>query len=227
MGKRTMKRKCLVVGIILLFLTIGFSPIINADHNTVQETIDRVPVTILESRPDGTVEKTAVRMTHEQADSFHEELRNAHDLDIKLSIYKKYNLISQDVTVDSLREGMEKRAQEMGLTQNGLMLQFRSNRSLFLNVYRNLFCSVSGGELDWDGFCFPPIGQGFRFLGMLFFITDCYISLKGLLGEFYLEKCLFVKLVGFVGIIEVDSSKWRFIDFDGFCVYVKTLEIPD
>ncbi len=51
-------------------------------------------------------------MSPEQADSFHEEMRNAQDLDIRLSIYKKYNLISQDVTVDSLNAGIEERARK-------------------------------------------------------------------------------------------------------------------
>jgi hypothetical protein len=224
-----MKKKCLAVGIILLFLTIGFSPIINADNtvNSVQETIERVPITIFEYKPDGSVEQTVVKITHEQADSFHEEMRNAQDLDTRLCIYKKYNLISQNATVDSLRAGMEEKAQIMGLSQNDLVSQLRRNRSLFPPVARrNIFCSVSGGEGYWTGFCLPPIVRGHRLLGLFFFIIECSVTSKGLLGEFYLQ-CLFVKLVGFVGVIEVDSSKWRYIDYDGFCVYVKAVGIPD
>jgi hypothetical protein len=224
-----MKRKCLVIGIILLFLTIGFFPIISAHDNPVHETIDRDSITILECKADGTVKRTVFGMSPEQADSFHEEMANTQDLDTKLSIYKKYNLISQDITVDSLRAGMERRAQEMGLTQNGLMSQFRNNQSLFppLFVRRNIFCKVSGGAITWDGFCFPPITSGVRHFGLLIFITDCSIETLGLLRTFSLE-CFFVKLVGFVGIIEWGyHNTWRGIRYDGFCVYCKALGVPD
>ncbi len=218
-------KKGFTTGIILLFLMIGFSPIINAQDNT--KSIGNVPITIFEYNADDTVERTVYRMSHEQAVSFHEEMRNAKGLDARLSIYKKYNLISEDVTFDSLHEGMEIRAQKMGLTQDDLISQFRSNRSLFPPfVHRNLFCSVTGGEGYWTGFCFPPIFRGVRLLGMFFFIIECSITSKGLLGEFSLQ-CLTVKLVGFVGIIEAGSSKWPFIDIDGFCVYCKAIGIPD
>ena len=223
-------KKCFVVGIVLLFLTIGFSPIINADGNTIPQAIDDVPITILEYKADGTVERTVFRLSREQADSFHEEMANAQDLETKLTIYKKYNLISPDITVDSLRAGMEERAQEMGLTQDGLMSRFRSNQSLLpLFVRRNIFCSVTGGAPTWDGFCFPPLTSvtGWaRRIGVFFFITDCSIETLGLLGTFHLD-CLFVKLVGFVGIIRWGyRNSWRWLDYDGFCVYAKALGTP-
>jgi len=224
-------KKGFVVGIIILFLTIGFSPIINADGNTIPQAIGDVPITIIECKADGTVERTVFRMSREQADSFYEEMRNAQDLDTRLSIYKKYNLISQDITVDSLQAGMEERARGMGLTQDDLMSQFRSNQSLFPPfVRRNIFCYVTGGEAVWNGFCFPPITgvTGWvRHIGLFFFITGCSIETLGLLGTFYLE-CLFVKLVGFVGIIRTGShNNWRAIGYEGFCVYTKALGTPD
>jgi hypothetical protein len=227
MTQNNVTHKGLIVGIVLLFLTIAFSPIINADGNKVPQTIGDVPITIFECKADGTIEKTVVRMSQEQADNFNKEMRNTHDLNARLSIYKKYDLISHNITADSLQSGMKEKAQTMGLTQDNLISQFRSNRSLFPPlVRRNIFCSVSGGEGYWNGFCFPPIIRGVRLIGLFFFIIECSITSKGLLGEFYLQG-LFVKLVGFVGIIEVGSSKWRYIDFDGFCVYVKALGIPD
>jgi hypothetical protein len=229
MTQHNVTHKGLIVGIVLLFLTIGFSPIINAQDNT--KSIGSVPITILEYKVDGTVERTVFRLSPEQADSYYEEMRNVQDLDTRLSIYKKYNLISQNVTADTLQAGMQEKAQRMGLTQDGLMPQFRGNRSLRLHVYRNIFCSVSGGEGEFDGFCFPPV-SGARHIGMFFFITgggDSYIESKGLLGEFYLDEYLFVKLVGFVGIIEIGIHHLlqRWIHYDGFCVYVKTLGVQD
>jgi hypothetical protein len=232
MVKNNMVWNGLVVVIVFLLMTIGFTPIINANINTTTQTIGNVPITILECKADGTVQRTVFMMSPEQADSFHDEMRNAQDLETKLSIYKKYNLISQDITVDSLREGMEERAQSIGLTQNGLMSQFRSSQSLLPPfVRRNIFCYVDGGEATWDGFCFPPI-TGFTFwarhLGLFFFIVGSNVETLGLLGTFYLDNCLFVKLVGFVGIIRTGThNTWRAIDFEGFCVYMKALGTPD
>jgi hypothetical protein len=218
----------LAIGIILLFLTICISPIINADGNSIPQTRSSVPITILEYKADRTIERTVFRLSREQVDSFHEEMRNAQDLDTRLSIYKKYNLISQDVTVDSLRVGMEKKAKTMGLTPDDIMSQFRSNRSLFPPfIRRNIFCTVWGDNCPWYGFCFPPIPRdsGVPRLGMFFFITDCSLASRGFLGKIYL-LCFFVILVGFVGIIEIDCAKWPYICYDGFCVYVKGVGIP-
>ncbi len=69
---------------------------------------------------------------------------------------------------------------------------------------------------------------------MFFFITGGVffsIASKGLLGEFYLDECYLVKLVGFVGIIEIGIGHHhpfdRWIRYDGFCVYCKALGVPD
>jgi hypothetical protein len=226
-------KKWLVVGIILLFLTIGFSPIINANDNPVHETIDRVPITILEYKADGTVERTVFRMSPEQADTFHEEMRNAQDLEMRLSIYKKYNLISQDVTVDSLRTGMGERAQRMGLTQDDLISQFRSNRSLFLHVYRNIFCSISGYTFGGTPILIP---FGTKWLRPLFdretrvfeiidfIIGELDVSSKGLLGEFGCHS-ITLKMVGFVGVMYYFWHQFYGFTMDGFCVYFKSIAI--
>jgi hypothetical protein len=217
MIQNTIIKKGLIVGIVLLFLTIGFSPIITAQDNT--KSIGSVPITILEYKADGTVEKTVVRMTREQADNFQEEMRNAQDLETKLSIYKKYNLISQDVTVDSLQAGMQEKAHRMGLAQNGLISLFRVNRSPFSsNVYRNRNCSVSGTDPTFYGFHFPIV----RTKGYLFnYISESYVfESKGDLGEFRLWYPYGIILIGFVGIIEMGyHNSWRWIHYNGFCVY--------
>jgi hypothetical protein len=221
MTQNNVTNKCLIVGIVLLFLTIGFSPIINADGNTIPQAIGDVPITIFECKADGTVKRTVFMMSPEQADRFHEEMRNAQDLEMRLSIYKKYNLISQDVTVDTLQAGIEEKAQRMGLTQNGLISLFRINRSPFpSNVYRNIFCSVSGSDPTFYGFHFPIL----RTRGYLInYISESYVfESKGDLGEFKLWSPYRIFLIGFVGIIEMGyHESWRWIQYDGFCVYAQ------
>jgi len=219
-----MKRKWLTIGIILSFLTIGTSPIINAQDDTVPQAIGRVPITILEYKADGTVERTVFRMSPGQADSFHEEMRNTQDLEMRLSIYKKYNLISEDITVDSLQAGMQDKAQRMGLIQNGLISLFRINRSPFpSNVYRNINCSVSGNDPTFYGFCFSlfrPLHPSPKILTVI--SGGCPIKSKGDWGEFDLEIADPIILIGFVGIIEMGyHNSWRWIQYDGYCVYAQ------
>jgi hypothetical protein len=218
MIQNTIVKKGLIVGIVLLFLTIGFSPIINADGNK----IGSIPITIFECKADGTVKRTVFRMSPEQADSFHEEMRNAQDLETKLSIYKKYNLISQDITVDSLREGMEERAQRMGLAQNGLMSLFRIKRSLLPpppNLYTNINCSVSGDN-DCGGFYFVGPLIFWLIFGRCFLILDCSFYSKGDLGEISLPYADLIILLGFEGIVDMGYHEtWRWVQYSGFCAY--------
>ena len=144
-----MIRKCLAIGIILLFVGVTIAPTINAQDNDKSILLDSIPITVLEYKSDGTVERTVVRMSSEQANSYNEEMANTQDLDTKLSIYKKYNLISQDVTVDTLRTGMHEKAQKMGITQNKLECMIKDkikNNLPFINEHKyiNYNCTVEG-----------------------------------------------------------------------------------
>ena len=236
--------KCLSVGIILLFLTIEFSPIINAHDNPVYETIDRVPITILECKADGTVQRTVFMMSPEQADSFHDEMRNAQDLDTRLYIYKKYYLIPQDVTVNTLRAGMQEKAQKMGLTQDKLERMVKNNRTLFnKQIYVNTFCSVDGINY-WEGrehyLILPfgttlityPFSNAFPFTTNFdvldYIIGRLHFRADGKLGEFYGSFRGVIKMVGFVGYMYwsmfIYRASWVFSqEIDGFAVYIRAI----
>ena len=233
-------KKILVVGIILLFISVAVAPVINANDDVISTKTfsipkkeDAVSITVIEYKPDRTVERTVFRMSPEQADSFHKEMSNAQDLDARLSIYKKYNLILQDVTVDSLRTGMQEKAQRMGLTQDDLISQFRSNRSLFLHVYRNIFCSISGYTFGGTPILIP---FGTKWLLPLFdretrvfeiidfIIGELDVSSKGLLGEFGCHS-ITLKMVGFVGVMYYFWHNFYGFTMDGFCVYFKSIAI--
>lgn len=121
MNKYPLLRKSLAVCIILLFVAMTFSPIINAQNNTIvsksfsiPEKENTVSITVLEYKPDGTIGKSVVKLPKIQADKLRGELNNVKDFDIRLSIYKKYNLIPQNVTSEKLRLGMEERARSIG-----------------------------------------------------------------------------------------------------------------
>lgn len=248
MTQNTIIKKGLIVGIILLFLTIGFSPIINAQDNTIlpklspiPQTIGNVPITVFEYRPDGTIEKTVVRMTREQADNFNKEMTGAKDLDTRLSIYKNYNLIPQNVTADTLQAGMQEKAQKIGLTQAKLEHMIRNNHSLFnKQVYQNLFCimscTVQGG---WEFLLIPfgtslityyffpgPFGHAnipcFDVLDYIIGSVDNFKS-TGTLGSIQGNFQGIMKIVGFVGFMyQGYAHNSMFIQgFDGFAVYMR------
>jgi hypothetical protein len=218
--KHTLMKQGLVVFIILLFISVAVGPIING--NTIPQAIGDVPITILEYKADGTVKRTVFRMSHEQADSFHEEMKNIQDLDTRLSIYKKYNLISQNVTVDSLRTGIREKGQRMGLTRNILMSlsSFRIKRSLFPpppNVYKNINCTVYGHDDVWYGFYWPPLIL-YLIFGINYLIRDCPFYSKGELGEISLSYADLIILIGFDGIVDMGyHNSWRWIHYSGFC----------
>lgn len=193
MDKNPLLRKSLAVCIILLFVTITFSPIINAQNNTIlsksfsiPEKENTVSITVLEYKPDGTIGKSVVKMSPEQAVKLREELTGVKDLDTRLSIYKKYNLIPQDVTAETLRLGMEERAQKMypEIKRLQKLIANSDGRHFLLNFN----CGVEG-EMD----------LGLRFLGGLSLITCILNSFNPYYGLWLPSIDLFQILFGFGG----------------------------
>jgi len=182
-------------------------------------------------------------MTHEQADSFHEEMRNAQDLDARLSVYKKYNLIPESVTTDTLQEGMQEKAQRIGLTQEKLESMAKNSGTLFnRHLYVNLFCFVSGIDdvYAMNGYRIIPVGSSlftlfislYAGLNIISFDVQDYIigeldfESKGILGSVDCHFNGLIKIIGFIGYMYIfidwvgHGIKWRQA-FDGFVAYVR------
>ncbi|MBE3122699.1 MAG: hypothetical protein IMZ58_10910, partial [Thermoplasmata archaeon] len=80
MNKHSLLRKSLAVCIILLFVAMTFSPIINAQNNTIvsksfsiPEKENTVSITVLEYKPDGTIGKSVVKLSKIQAEKLRGE----------------------------------------------------------------------------------------------------------------------------------------------------------
>ena len=230
----TIATKGLFVGVILLLQTIGFSPITVADDTTNTQAIDTVPLTILEYNADGTVERSVVKLTSEQVDVFCKDIQNAQDLDTRLSIYKKYHLLLEDVTVDMFWKGMRENAQRRGIANDDLLPFIRTNRSLFpIHVHRNFCCSISGYTFGGTPILIP---FGTKWLVSLFgrearvfeafdvILGELPISSKGLFGEFDCYS-IALKMVGFVGVMYYFWHNFYGFTMDGFCAYFKSLAI--
>jgi len=152
MEKNPLIAKALVIGIILLFVGIAYAPVICAQDDTIisktfsiPKKEDTVSITVREYKADGTIGKSVVKMTQEQERGFRAELKSVKDMDTRLSIYKKYHLIPQDVTDEKLRLGMEEKARRFGpeieMLQN-YMTNLKSNNFLSEHFCMNFFCRV-------------------------------------------------------------------------------------
>jgi hypothetical protein len=197
MDKNPLIRKGIAVGIILLFVGITCLPTISAHDDTILSKAFSIPqkedtasITVLEYKPDGTIGKSVMKMSLEQVVKLREELRDVKDLDTRLSIYKKHNLIPQNVTADTLRLGMEERAQKIYPEIERLQKLIANSEDPHFCI--NLNCEVSTG-----------IAYGLRFLGGLSLIT-CILNGFNLFdinvnGPFIPSIDLFQVLFGYAG----------------------------
>lgn len=169
------------IGIVLILLffppLIGITTATNPDHfidstdaylNNYENDLEKILV--YEYKADGTKVKTIVEINAEDLHELQKEINNGKNKETRLSIFQKYGVIPKHVTYDSLREGMGKKAQNMGVTKNQLF-QYTTmmgkncnilNREVFTT--RNFFCDVAG----------IYYGFGLRFLGGLSFFTSLY-----------------------------------------------------
>ena len=253
-----MYRKWLAIGIILLFVGIVCSSAISAYDDTIlsksfsiPKKNDMVSITVLEYKPDGTIGKSFVKLSKVQAEELKAELKNTKDFDIRLSIYKKYNLIPQDVTAEKLRLGMEENAQRLGLTQQRLEQTALIDTNSFLNhtngilqdlkIYMNMFCKVEG---SFAYSILLPLGLSFftvyilRHHGdkfIIFDIRDRIISLSsgifttnGLLPDFdAMLDFSFSKILGFIGYFYYIDAYIPFVYCFGFASYVRTCGLSE
>jgi hypothetical protein len=225
-----MKRKCLAIGIILLFVGIACSPITNARNNTTISkpfsfTEKNVSIIVQEYKPDGTIEKSVVKLSKIQAEALRGELNNVKDLDTRLSIYKKYHLIPQDVTDEKLRLGMEEYAQRFGPEIETLqnMTKWKNNNFLSEHFSMNFFCKMATFVIG-----------ALRFLCGLSFITSMINSylFNNQITPLIPSIDLFQISVGFVGVLGTtngtfpDSNKngmpfaFFILGFVGYCVSI-------
>jgi|OpeIllAssembly_1097287.scaffolds.fasta_scaffold204211_2 hypothetical protein len=199
-----MIRKWLAIGIILLFVGVTIAPTINANNDKIvikpfstPKKEDTVSITVLEYRPDGTIGKSVIQLSKIQAEKLRTELNNVRDLGKRLSIYKKYNLIPQDITVEKLRLGMEEKAQRLGFTKEKLQKYIthytNSNRQHYF-FCMNFKSMVEGASI-----------YGLRFLGGTSFATsviNAFIFFFGLDIPFRPSKDLFQTYVSFMGVLK-------------------------
>ena len=244
MQKNNFLKKGLVIGIIILFVGVAILPGTYANIsnlNTVQQKTvsfninnrgelnrvlfseeDVVEILITENKPDGSIEQTIVMLPREQVEELSEELKEAREPKEKIAIYKKHELIPQDVSLEQLKIGMLQKTQHLGLTQRKMenlnKLVFPIKNVFSYNTAFNYNCSVYG-EITYGMkylLGLSAFTSWINFLFKLWFIPyripsidllDIYITEKGILDavngslpDFHTNYGFLIAVIfGFVG----------------------------
>jgi hypothetical protein len=150
-------RRGIAVVVIALLIALAFAPSINADTEkkaTILEVSGEsekmVRLVVTEHKPDGTKESKIVKLPQSQVKQMREELQHAEDIDERLSIYKTYGVIPEDVTREKLRAGIEEKTQKMSLKKeknhtpiNYIKSRLATSQNNRVTVM-NYLCSVNG-----------------------------------------------------------------------------------
>jgi len=149
--KKNFFNQTFIIGIIILFLGVSISPSLNASINekiTNNITYGRigqvVKFKVTEFKSDGTIDKTIVEMSLNDAKELETKLNNMKTYEDKLSLYKRYGLIPEDVTLEQLKAGMIEKAERNGLTEdilNQIIERIFSKRNYSLEL--NQMCYIS------------------------------------------------------------------------------------
>lgn len=154
-------------GIIVLLLILAVAPSINgktervktinktkSNSNLCSKTNKLVTLTVTEYKPDGGIEKRTINLSYDRFIEMREKINNAHEKNERLSVFKQYNLIPQDITTEKLRLGMKKKAEQIGLTMEKIedianTIQSRRQNLNGFSVVMNALCQVEGSA--WIG----------------------------------------------------------------------------
>ena len=235
MQENNFLKKGLVIGIIILFVGVAILPGTYANVsnlNTVQQEIvsfninnrgelntvlfseeDVVEILITENKPDGSIEETIALLPREQVKELSEELKEAREPEEKIAIYKEYELISQDVSLEQLRVGMLQKAQHLGLTQKKMenlnRLAFFIKNVFSTNMSFNYNCSVYGKLTTGMKYLFglSAFTSSINFL-FKFWLMPYRIASVDLLDIFVTEKG---KLDAFNGSLPDFHTQWGFL----------------
>lgn len=112
-------RKGLVTAVVAIFFGLALMPAIGEANFILKDTEwngdeKSIEIEVTEYKSDGSTEKRIVILKQNVANDMKEELINAKTTEERLSILKKYNLISKEITSEKLKEGMYERAKEIG-----------------------------------------------------------------------------------------------------------------
>ena len=126
-----LSRKTLVLGVVTLFVSVAIAPgtyanirnFINFNNEREESNMrqfsneDVVEILVTEYKSDGNVKKNIIELSYNRLYELNEKLKEVRDSDEKLNIYKNYELIPQDVTLEKINKDMQVSGKHIGLNQ--------------------------------------------------------------------------------------------------------------
>lgn len=133
--QKVVKRKGLVISIIAVFCSLSIMPSIGGlialesgkiqakpyecenAKNYEEKPQELIEVEVIEYKPDGSTDTITALLKRNEVNAFKEDLLTKQTAEEQFSLLKEYHLIPQEASPETLREGMEKTAEELGLTK--------------------------------------------------------------------------------------------------------------
>ena len=106
-------KKILTLGVCTLFVLLIFTNTAVADVE--KPSLKLFDVEVTDYNADGTKDTRIVELALEEINKLREEILNAEGIEEKHSILQKYNLVSEDLKLETLKQDMLKRAEELGI----------------------------------------------------------------------------------------------------------------
>jgi hypothetical protein len=133
--KKALRRKCLVISVIAVFCSLSIIPTIGVLNplelgkmqtkayewedtgNYEEKPQEIIEVEVIEYRPDGSTETSTVSLKNSEVNAFKEKLLTKQTIEEQFSLLKEFHLIPSDVSPETLRAGMIKAAENIGITK--------------------------------------------------------------------------------------------------------------
>lgn len=225
-------RKCLAVGIILPFIGTAVIPSINASINnqSIQErlppaTTKTIEVIRYEYKSDGSIEKKVLEVPQNEFRTFQSEFHIAKTTEEKLDLYKKYDLIPQNVSMETLRNNFNDYVGRVSkskitienCTQNLISEKVSKSNSYYKRIL-NTYCTVEA-----DGIGSLRFGLGLSvILGRINVLTNYFLNFN------FPSIDIIILRLSLMGGVETTGESghqdcygiyflWSLIGFVGYC----------
>lgn len=201
-------RQIILLGVIVLFLSISITPVI--ESRVLDEFTKLVEVKVREYNGDGTYVEVIKKIPMGIA----EELKESKDFDRILLILKEYNLVSKDASVEKYKNEVQKLARRIGFERKEFSIdRFKNIKSYNASFILNILCKV-----DLWSLLVLPIGLSFitQFLNLYLI----YISYMLGLPFPILLPSVDLAIIGFDSICETFGLLGHQLDMFGYFLFI-------
>lgn len=154
--KRNNYKKYLVFGILTILIGLAFTQIASAYDNNfkvVDTNNDEVygkliDVEITSYKPDGSINKKTLFIEESEVNKLKQDLLESDSIEESFLIFKKYNMVSNEDSLKSWENGMRKKAEKLGLTEEKINERFRLRLPILLSFFNSVNAvSILGGSV--------------------------------------------------------------------------------